>query len=142
LPPACIFCKIVAGDGPASIVLDAERVLAFMDVRQFRPGHVLVVPKQHVADIYALQDPKLGADLLSAIATVSRAVRVRLAPDGLNIWQSTGEAAGQDVFHLHFHILPRQSGDGLLRIYPSRPEKPPRDELDRLASLLRTAIGV
>ena len=140
MPTACIFCDIVAGAEPASIVLDRVQVLAFMDVRQFHPGHVLVIPKTHLSDIYELEDGALAGALLSSVASVSRAVRDTLAPGGLNVWQSTGAAAGQEVPHLHFHVLPRFKDDGLLRVYPSKPGYPPREELDMLAAQLREAM--
>jgi histidine triad (HIT) family protein len=137
---SCIFCRIVARDEAASVVLDSERVLAFMDLRQFHAGHVLVVPKEHLANIYELQDVALGAELMSVIGQVSRAVRDVVEPEGMNIWQSTGEAAGQEVPHLHFHVLPRFRDDGLLRVYPSKPGYPPREELDLLATRLNDAL--
>jgi histidine triad (HIT) family protein len=137
---SCIFCRIVARDEAASVVLDAERVLAFMDLRQFHAGHVLVVPKEHLTNIYDLQDVALGAELMSVIGGVSRAVRDVVEPEGVNIWQSTGEAAGQEVPHLHFHVLPRFRDDGLLRVYPSKPGYPAREELDLLAKRLKNAL--
>jgi histidine triad (HIT) family protein len=82
----------------------------------------------------------LSGELLSAVATVARAVRDAMTPGGVNIWQSTGEAAGQEVPHLHLHVLPRHVGDNLLRVYPSKPGYPPRGELDALAGRLREAI--
>ena len=140
MPESCVFCRIVAGEEPASVVLESELTLAFMDLRQFHPGHVLVVPKQHLLNIYDLTDPVLAASLMHSVAEVARAVRAMVAPDGLNVWQSTGEAAGQEVPHLHFHVLPRHADDGLLRVYPSKPGYPPRAELDELAGRLRGAI--
>jgi histidine triad (HIT) family protein len=137
---SCIFCRIVARDEVASVVLDGERVVAFMDLRQFHAGHVLVVPKEHLADIYELRDLAVGAELMSVIGRVSRAVRDVVEPQGINIWQSTGEAAGQEVPHLHFHVLPRFRDDGLLRVYPSKPGYPAREELDRLATRLHDAL--
>lgn len=97
------------------------------------PGHVLVVPKTHVPDIFALDDA-LGAAVMRTVMRVARAVGDALRPDGLNIWQSNGEAAGQEVLHAHFHVLPRAQGDGMLRIYPRRPDYPSRGELDSLAA--------
>ena len=136
----CIFCCIVAGTAEASIVYDDALTTAFMDVRQPSRGHVLVVPKRHVRDILALDDAT-GAAVISTVARVARAVQAAFAPDGMNIWQSNGEAAGQEVFHLHMHVLPRQSGDGLLRMYDGSPKLPARSELDTQATALREAIG-
>ena len=136
----CIFCGIVLRAVTASIVYDDELTMAFMDMRQPNRGHVLVVPKTHVRDILTLDDAT-GAAIMSTVARVARAVQAALAPDGMNIFQSNGEAAGQEVFHLHMHVLPRRAGDGLLRMDDASPEMPPRAELDELAAVLRAAIG-
>jgi histidine triad (HIT) family protein len=136
----CIFCRIVAGTAAASIVYDDALTMAFVDMRQPIPGHVLVVPKTHVREILALDDVT-GAAIMSTVARVARAVQAAFAPDGMNIFQSNGEAAGQEVFHFHMHVLPRRTGDGLLRMYDASPEMPPRDELDELAAALRAAIS-
>ena len=136
----CIFCGIVLRAVTASIIYDDELTMAFMDMRQPNRGHVLVVPKTHVRDILALDDAT-GAAIMSTVARVARAVQAALAPDGMNIFQSNGEAAGQEVFHLHMHVLPRRAGDGLLRMDDASPEMPPRAELDELAAVLRAAIG-
>ncbi len=136
----CVFCQIVAGEAPASIAYEDERTLAFLDLRQMRGGHTLVVPKQHITDIFDLDDAT-GAAVMATVARVARGVRAAFAPDGVNIWQSNGEAAGQEVFHLHFHVVPRHAGDGLLRFYPQRPGYPERPELDAQAAAIRDAIG-
>jgi histidine triad (HIT) family protein len=73
---------------------------------------------------------------------VARAVRDAVQPQGMNIWQSNGEAAGQEVFHLHVHVLPRAAGDGMLRVYPRRPDYPPRAQLDELAAEIAKRISV
>lgn len=136
----CIFCRIVAGDAESSIVYESDLVLAFLDLRQFHPGHTLVIPKRHMQDIYDLQDGAAAEALITAVAVVARSVRDVLNPDGLNVWQSTGAAAGQEVPHLHLHVLPRHADDGLLRVYPSKPGYPPRDQLDAIALRLKSAI--
>jgi histidine triad (HIT) family protein len=136
----CIFCRIARAEAEASIVFEGDLVLAFLDVRAFHPGHALVIPRRHVTDIYALDETALAGALLGAVALVARAVRDALAPDGVNVWQSTGSAAGQEVPHLHLHVMPRYEGDGLLRIYPARPEYPDRVELDAVAARLRAAM--
>ncbi len=121
-------------------VLDRGGVLAFMDLRQPALGHVLVVPKRHIENIFAL-DRDQGAELIEAIVAVSRAVRDAFKPDGVSIWQSNGPGAHQEVPHIHFHIMPRFRSDGLLQVYASRPAQPPRDELERQARLIRTALA-
>jgi histidine triad (HIT) family protein len=139
--PDCIFCAIAAHEADASIVFEDDATIAFMDLRQMSPGHVLVIPKTHAPDIFALDD-ETGAAVMRAVVRVARAVRAALQPEGLNIWQSNGEAAGQEVPHVHFHVLPRVVGDGMLRIYPQRPDYPPRSELDELAARIAGAADV
>jgi len=134
----CIFCEIVAGRAEASVAYEDDATLAFMDLRQFHPGHTLVVPKRHIVDIFELDD-KTGAALMSAAARVARAVSAAFAPHGLNLWQSNG-APWQEVFHLHFHVLPRWRDDGLLRFAPGRLPRPARSELDEQAAQIRAAL--
>jgi histidine triad (HIT) family protein len=138
--PNCIFCAIAAREAGASVVFEDARTMAFMDLRQMSPGHVLVIPKTHVPDIFDL-DAATGAALMSTIVGVARAVRDALHPDGINISQSNGEAAGQEVFHAHFHVLPRMQGDGMLRFYPRHPDNPSRAELNAIAQKIALSIG-
>ncbi len=133
----CVFCQIVAGKAEASVAYDDEATLAFMDRGQFAPGHTLVVPKRHVVDIYAL-DETTGAVLMAAVARVARGVRDAFKPDGISIWQSNG-APWQEVFHLHFHVLPRHIDDGLLQFRPPR-TRPTRAALDEQAAAIRKAL--
>lgn len=137
----CIFCQIAAGNTESSVVLDDELVLAFMDVRAFHPGHTLIIPKRHIPDITALDDGDVARALLLAVARVARSVRTAFAADGISVWQSTGEAAGQEVPHLHLHVVPRYEGDGLLQVYPSRPDYPERSALDEHARRIRDALS-
>ena len=136
MPQGCLFCAIVAGKEPASVVWKDSLAMAFMDLRQPNPGHVLVVPRAHIADILELDD-RTGAALMAGTTRVARGVARAFAPDGLNVWQSTGEAAGQEVFHLHLHVMPRQAGDTLFRPYTELPPPTPRARLDALAEELR-----
>lgn len=135
----CIFCQIIAGNVEASRVYEDEYTIAFMDRRQPNPGHVLVVPKRHIETIYDLDDDT-SAQLSRAVVKVSRAVRSALSPPGLNIWQSNGEVAGQEIFHVHFHIFPRYKDDGCFKIYSCNPPTPPRSELDAIANQIRNAV--
>lgn len=137
---ACPFCAIASGTAPASVILDDGKVLAFMDLRQAVPGHVLVVPRRHVPDIYALA-PDEAAAVMQVAVRVARALRATDDPPGLNLWQSNGEAGGQEVFHFHLHVQPRRIDDGLVRIYPDGPP-PPSDaaERDAIARSLRVQL--
>ncbi|MGY0619076.1 HIT family protein [Lysobacter sp. A378] len=107
----CPFCRIVRGTEPASIVCENDLVVAFVDLRQFSPGHVLVVPRRHLPDVRELDDAT-GAAVMSMLTRVTRAVGEAFANEGLGIWHSIGEAAGQEVPHLHFHVHPRRSATG------------------------------
>ena len=137
----CIFCRIIAGELESSRVREDEWTLAVMDLRQTNPGHVIVLPKRHVVHLDELQ-PELSGPLMRATVAVAGAVRRALQPDGINIWQSNGEAAGQEVPHVHVHVFPRRSGDGPFQIYPERASDAPRSELDDLATLLRGALSL
>jgi histidine triad (HIT) family protein len=137
---ACPFCAITAGGSPAAIVADEGDVLAFLDLRQAVPGHVLVVPRRHAPDLYALT-PDEAAGAMRLAQRVARALRDAFDPPGLNLWQSNGRAGGQEVFHFHLHVQPRRVGDGLLRVYPGGAPRPAgADELDALARALRARL--
>jgi histidine triad (HIT) family protein len=137
---ACPFCAIVRGTAPASVILDDGKVLGFMDWRQAVPGHVLVIPRRHVPDIHTLADDEAAA-VMQAAVRVARALRVAYDPPGLNLWQSNGEAAGQEVFHFHLHVHPRRADDGLLRVYPEGvPPQTDADQLAAIAGVLRACL--
>ena len=135
----CVFCDIVAGREAASRVYEDDATLAFMNLRQANPGHVLVVPKAHLVTLDQLT-PEVAARLFRAVVLVARAVQRCFGPDGLSIWQSNGVAAGQEIFHVHVHVFPRRAGDGFLIVYPELPACEERATLDRLAVQLRAAI--
>ncbi len=137
----CIFCAILAGRLPASVVWEDAQVVAFMDLRQAVPGHVLVIPRQHAETLYDL-DADSAAQVMRVAQRIALALRDTLAPDGLNLWQSNGEAGGQEVPHFHLHVQPRSHGDGLLDIYPMGvPSPSPRTQLEPLARKLRAVLG-
>lgn len=136
----CVFCGIAAGSSPASIVHEDALTLAFVDLRQANPGHVLVIPKAHISDVRFL-DPATGAALMQALGRVTRAVDRAFPQRGLSLWHSIGEAAFQEVPHLHFHVHPRQPGDGLLRIYPEPPTIADEDTRNGLAARVRDALA-
>ena len=139
VPGPCLFCRIVEGDVVASLAYEDAETVAILDMRQPRAGHVLVIPRRHVETLFEVDDTT-GSALMRATMLVARAVRKAFEPDGLNLWQSNGHAGGQEVPHVHMHVMPRWSGDGLLRIYPQRIAHAARNELDRQATLIRQAI--
>jgi histidine triad (HIT) family protein len=139
-PSDCAFCDIVGGRVPATFVAHDALTVAFLDLRHFHPGHVLVVPRQHVADIRAADD-QTAAGILVMVARVSRAVDATFPGNGLSVWHSAGEGANQEVPHLHFHVHPRRVGDDLLQVYPRAPALPPRPTLEAWGARLATALA-
>jgi histidine triad (HIT) family protein len=105
----CLFCRIVAGEIPATIIAESEGAIAFLDVGPWTAGHALVIPRRHAADLLEIDD-----DDLAAVALLTRrvaAAAIAEGAEGVNLWQSNRPAAGQTVFHLHVHVLPRRAGD-------------------------------
>jgi histidine triad (HIT) family protein len=105
-----IFAKILRGEVPAARVFEDDHVLAFMDVFPQAKGHTLVIPKHSTARNLMDEDPTVLAPLILGVQRVTRAVRAALKPDGIVVTQFNGSAAGQTIFHLHFHIIPRWEG--------------------------------
>ncbi|MGC0362386.1 histidine triad (HIT) family protein [Rhodococcus sp. 27YEA15] len=134
----CIFCAVIAGEADASIVYDDANVVAFMDIRPFTPGHLLVVPKRHGAGLAQL-DPADGAHVFAVAQKIATALRTGPLPvDGVNLHLSDGAAAGQEVFHVHLHVIPRNRGDGFgLR---AQPRTPRRAVLDSTATVIRETL--
>jgi histidine triad (HIT) family protein len=133
----CIFCKLVAKLIPASIVYEDEATLAFMDLGQVNPGHVLVACKAHVENVYALDEAQAAA-VFRTVARVARAVRAAFDPPGLSIYQANGKPAGQTVFHFHLHVLPRHEGDGMQLVWPVK--NPPREQLEGYCAQIRARL--
>lgn len=114
----CIFCKIVRGEIPSAKIYENDKVLAFLDISPVNRGHTLIIPKEHYKDFFALPDA-LAKEVMVALKIVAGAVKEGVAADGINITLSNGEAAGQLINHVHFHIMPRFRDDGL-RMWPGR----------------------
>jgi histidine triad (HIT) family protein len=110
--PDCIFCRIVAGELPATIVDEDERTIAFMDISPATRGHALVIPREHSRDLQTVSDEDLQAVAVAARRLAARA-RDRLGADGVNLLNSCGSAAWQSVFHFHVHVIPRYLDDPL-----------------------------
>lgn len=107
----CVFCKIAAGDIPSDTVYHDDLVVAFMDINPVAEGHVLVIPRRHSADVAGMRDDELES-LALALKKIAPAAVVAAGSEGYNILNNRGHAAGQAVEHVHFHIIPRKTGDG------------------------------
>jgi histidine triad (HIT) family protein len=133
----CVFCRIVAGQIPSTRVFEDEHTLAFMDLGQVNPGHVLVAVKKHAANLYELDDAQAAA-VARASTRVAKAIRDAFAPAGLSVYQANGKVAGQTVFHYHVHLLPRHEADGMELTWPVK--NPPREELEGYAEAIRKKL--
>ncbi len=135
----CVFCAIVAGASPASVVYEDAGVLAFIDIRPVTPGHLLVIPKRH-APYLADLDEATGARLFVVAMRLAAALRASgLRCEGINLFLADGEAAFQEVFHAHLHVFPRFAGD-TFRIDADWSVAPERSELDDIAAQVRAAL--
>lgn len=128
----CIFCKIIAGDIPASKVYEDDHFLAFLDISQVTPGHTLVIPKKHARNLLEMT-PDETAALFNIVSRVTKKVESATQPQGMNIISNMEEIAGQSVFHTHVHILPRYSQEDDLKIDFIAHEP----DFDRLAQLAK-----
>ncbi len=130
----CIFCKIVAKKAPVSVLYEDDVVLAFMDIRPLSVGHALVIPKAHYVDIFDIPAEELAAVHVASKAIAS-AVKKATGADGISIIEQNGKAAGQDVFHLHVHVVPRFAGVKLPAFSDLKVAE--RSELDAVAARIR-----
>ena len=133
----CVFCRIVAKQIPATVVHEDEHTLAFMDIGQVNPGHVLVALKAHAENLFALEEAQAAA-VFRTVARVARGIRTAFAPQGLSVYQANGKPAGQTVFHFHIHLVPRHDGDGMNLTWPVK--NPPRGKLEDYAAKIRAAL--
>ena len=141
--PDCPFCEIVQREDPDTReVYRDEHVVAFFPLEPATLGHTLVVPREHLADVWSL-DEQTAERIAVATTRLSRVVKDTLTPEGLNIIQSNGKAATQTVFHLHVHIVPRWENDAVGRIWPPEThysEKQKDDAWERLRSACREEL--
>lgn len=135
----CDFCAIIRGVRSARVVCETKHALAFFPLHPAALGHVLVVPKKHVPDFWAADDVT-ASHLGRALIEVAHGLKRALAPDGLNIIQSSGAAASQTVFHLHVHLVPRWFGDHIGALWP--PSEPWSETVeDDVAGAVRRACS-
>lgn len=135
--PDCDFCGIVARQEDAREVFRTEHLVGFFPLEPATLGHTLLIPREHIPDIWSLND-QTGGHLARATLTLANAIREGMAPDGLNIIQSNGEAATQTVPHLHIHLVPRWENDSMGRIWPGETDWS-EEAKDEACSKIRTA---
>jgi len=138
----CIFCDILAGKLTSSVVSKDDMCWAFMDIQPVNPGHILVVPAFHVSSLAELH-PELGAHMFKTAQRIAKALRrTALKCEGINFFLADGRVAGQDILHVHLHVIPRHRGDGFgLKLGSSYGYRPPRDELDMVAAEIKRVLG-
>nr|KEP22932.1 hypothetical protein DA06_14340 [Georgenia sp. SUBG003] len=135
-----MFCAIVVGGAPASVVLADDDAVAFLDTVPVNTGHVLVVPRRHAAGLVDLPVP-VGEAVWRTAHRIAAALRADAEwSEGVNLHLSDGEAAGQSVGHVHLHVIPRWTDDGLRIVKDNGAARPSRDELDAVAAQLKRAL--
>jgi histidine triad (HIT) family protein len=133
----CIFCNIINGEATAAVVYEDDNTLAFMDIGQVNPGHVIVAVKPHIQDIYAL-NAELAAAVFRTATCIAQAVKKTMQPEGITLLQANEAVGWQTVFHFHIHVLPRHQDDGVTLTWPAK--YPSKEELDRLGAQVNAAL--
>lgn len=134
----CIFCKIAAGEIPSATVYEDDDFRAILDLGPAAKGHTLVIPKSHSDNLLSVE-PDTAAKALKVISKTANAIKEALGCDGINVVQNNGEAAGQTVMHLHFHIIPRYKNDSVNIGW--HPMKPSNEELAATADLIKEKMN-
>ncbi len=133
----CIFCKIAEKDSDATVVYEDNHTLAFLDIHPLNPGHTLVIPKKHYANMLEMSPDEAGR-VFASVAKVMRGVEKASKADGISIGQSNGKAASQEVFHMHVHIIPRYNHE-MMSGFPNR-KQTHRAELNEIGKQIKHAI--
>jgi len=132
----CVFCKIVSGELPSEKLMEDEESLAFMDIGPIRPGHALLIPKKHYETTMEMPGDELGR-LMSKLPRLARAIVKATKAEGYNVLQMNGACAGQVVPHVHFHIIPRNTNDGVKFGWPAKKYED-ESEMRRIAEAIRS----
>ena len=133
----CIFCKIIQGDAKSEVLFENKNAIAILDINPIHYGHALVIPKTHYETFTDLTECDY-ADMMNALQVVSKAILDAFKPEGFNIFSNNGKAAGQSVFHFHFHITPRYDNDNIKFLLELK--KYPDGEITQYADTLRSKI--
>ncbi len=134
----CVFCKMVAGEIPVTRIYEDEAVLAFLDIGPLSDGHALVIPKRHCGQVHECEADVL-AEVGRCLGKIAAAVAKAVHADGYNILCNNGQAAGQVVEHLHFHIIPRKTGDGVFTEW--RSHKYGEGRIEQIAERIRENLA-
>ncbi len=135
----CIFCKIANGEIPSATVFEDEAVRVILDLGPAARGHALVLPKVHMKDSTEATEAMLG-HMMAIGASIGKAQMKAFGADGFNMIQNNGEAAGQSVFHLHLHVIPRKMGDDAVRLWTPGETTP--EEMQETARAIRAQLDV
>ena len=133
----CVFCKIISGVFSSTTVYEDDNFKAIFDISPASKGHTLVLAKKHVENIFEM-DEAIAANGLSVISKIATAIKEALSCDGINIIQNNGEAAGQTVNHLHFHIIPRFNNDGVISTWVNKSYE--NDEANQIAERIKSKL--
>ena len=137
----CPLCKIVRRELPAVIVAENKDVLAIMDLYPASAGHVLILPREHIENIYSIPDDT-GSQIMTMTIAVSKAISGQLQPAGLNLIQANGAAAGQTINHFHLHLVPRYKNDTVILKFGHGSIPGDSAELERIALNIRKGISL
>ncbi|WP_010650114.1 HIT family protein [Oceanobacillus massiliensis] len=136
----CIFCKIINGDIPSAKVYEDEQVYAFLDISQVTKGHTLIIPKNHMKNIYETT-PEAAKELFARVPVIANAIKKTYSPLGMNLLNNNEAAAEQSVFHLHIHLIPRYGeGDGYTPNWTVHTDNYTSEELQTIAKEIHAAI--
>lgn len=134
--PNCLFCKIVTGEIKGEVIMEDEHALAFLDIHPRAGGHTMVIPKHHAPTLVELPGPEV-APLFETVQKVAKRLMDRLAPDGLTIGANQGRVSGQEVDHLHIHLIPRYNNDhggSVQSVVNNPPQESLRDIKEKLTA--------
>jgi histidine triad (HIT) family protein len=135
--PTCAFCAIAGGrDESVEVVCEGKAWIAFFPLEPATPGHTLIIPRAHVADLWHAP-LSLAADLMEGVMKVGTAIEEASHPEGMNLITSAGKVAEQTIFHLHLHVVPRWSRDGFGPIWPREGERYADEQLEAAARRIR-----
>lgn len=136
----CVFCRIIAGEETVSIVHEDDRAVAFMDIQPASPGHVLVVSREHHADLFDVP-PALAAHCLGVAQELAPGIREATGAAAVNLFSANGKAGGQDVLHFHLHLIPVREGEPFdLQLPKEDAPVPSRSQLDVMATRIGRAV--